>query len=477
MNPLYRELDWNRHLDEDGAAEAAEPYRSAADRDYARLIHSPSFRRLQGKTQLFPSIESDYFRNRLTHSLEVAQIAESIARKINYSDDYFREHRINTKVTAIAGLAHDIGHPPFGHNGEKALDDCMKGFGGFEGNAQTLRIITTLEKKRHALEDGSLTGISEDGEDMRHGLNLSSRVIASILKYDSVIRLDRTDSSTLMKGYYKADEELVLKIKKDVCGDVECPKFKTIECWIMDVADDIAYSTYDIDDAFKGGFLNPLDILSASDELIERVAARVSERLNESFTAEDATEALYELFKETIVPNVDSSADANNNDLVIDLVASYTQSKYYAENGYFRSDLTSILIDRFLEGIEIEHNLDCPALTKVFLRPDTARLVEFLKVFSFEATIMSPRLKVAEARGYEIVKTIFTKLDESDGNLLFPQDFRSIYNALAGQGTLENKAAQKRVICDFIAGMTDRYAVEFYGRLVGESHKTIFKPF
>lgn len=111
----------------EGPAPKKEPYRSQFRRDYARLIHCPSFRRLVGKTQLFPGIESDFFRNRLTHSVEVAQIAKSIASRLNLEHkDFFHEAgRIDTDLVEVAGLAHDIGHPPFGHNGEFALDQCM----------------------------------------------------------------------------------------------------------------------------------------------------------------------------------------------------------------------------------------------------------------------------------------------------------------------------------------------------------------
>lgn len=122
-----------------------ESYRTPYRRDYARIIHSASFRRLEHKTQLFPGGESDFFRNRLTHSLEVAQISKTIAFKL------LNEHPeidVNPDVCEIAGLIHDLGHPPFGHTGEKALDECMKEFGGFEGNAQTIRIITRLERRK-----------------------------------------------------------------------------------------------------------------------------------------------------------------------------------------------------------------------------------------------------------------------------------------------------------------------------------------
>ncbi|MEQ9639049.1 MAG: dNTP triphosphohydrolase [Alphaproteobacteria bacterium] len=118
-----------------------EKYRSAFRRDYARLIHCPAFRRLQGKLQIFPGIESDFFRNRLTHSLEVAQIAKSIALRLNDQYSIFKNNEIDTDLVELAGLAHDLGHPPFGHSGEIGLDSCMSTSGGFEGNAQTFRIL------------------------------------------------------------------------------------------------------------------------------------------------------------------------------------------------------------------------------------------------------------------------------------------------------------------------------------------------
>ena len=157
-----------------------ELYRTPWRRDLARLIHSPSFRRLQGKTQLYPGTEADFFRNRLTHSLEVAQISKSIAIKLNYDLKQVKEkYYIDPDIVEFAALAHDLGHPPFGHYGEKTLDEEMKDYGGFESNAQTLRIVTKLEK-RHLIPETQL-GISKEGKDKRVGLNLTARSIAAIL--------------------------------------------------------------------------------------------------------------------------------------------------------------------------------------------------------------------------------------------------------------------------------------------------------
>jgi deoxyguanosinetriphosphate triphosphohydrolase, putative len=182
-------------------------FRNEYRRDYGRVLHSPAFRRLVNKTQLFPGSESDFFRNRLTHSLEVAQIAKTIALKIK-SENSELEAIIEPDICEIAGLMHDLGHPPFGHNGEKALDDCMKKNGGFEGNAQTIRIITRIEKK----ERPEIL-IDAEGKDQRVGLNLTARVIASALKYDECIPKIREPEEKLVKGYYESEKSIIDEVK------------------------------------------------------------------------------------------------------------------------------------------------------------------------------------------------------------------------------------------------------------------------
>ncbi len=206
-----------------------EPWRSDFRRDYARLIHCPSFRRLVGKTQLFSGHESDFFRNRLTHSLEVAQIAKSIAVRLNATEKFLRRcGEINVDLVEVAGLAHDLGHPPFGHNGEHALDQCMREYGGFEGNAQTLRILSRLEKK--ITTDPLAVGVTDDGKDLRFGLDLSARTLAAVLKYDEEIPLKRRAGAKLVKGYYKSEGKRVAGIKAADGGrPVSRGKFKTIE--------------------------------------------------------------------------------------------------------------------------------------------------------------------------------------------------------------------------------------------------------
>lgn len=448
------------------AALPPEDYRSETRRDSARLTHSPAFRRLQGKTQLFPGIESDYFRNRLTHSLEVAQVAKSIAIRLNAQEKFLRKSPIDLDLVEFAGWCHDLGHPPFGHQGEYALDALMKNHGGFEGNAQTLRIIATLEKRERS--SGDLSGIHDDSRDGRLGLNLTARTMAAVLKYDRAIprsSKDRDNPSAVAKGYYATEASVVRWIKKQVAPGTRGP-LKTIECQIMDIADDIAYSTYDLEDTFKAGFLTPLDLL-ASTELYEAVANKVSASMATTFTPADVRDLFFDLFRD-LGAAIDADIDVNNADAPLTIAAIvYDAAAKLGKNAYLRSAFTSRLIRMAIEGVKLEPNTTHPALSKVSLQ-GTARIrVEVLKHFTYEATIQSSRVSVSQVRAREIVSEIFRAL--KDDQRLLPDDVRRLHDRSAIK-------ERDRAICDFIAGMTDRYAVEFYGRIKSENPETIFKP-
>lgn len=296
---LYSETDEARFVPEDGPKLS---YRSEFRKDFGRVIHCASFRRLQGKTQLFPGYESDFFRNRLTHSLEVGQIAESIALCANKTNAFFEKDPIKSRICFTAALLHDIGHPPFGHNGETALDRMMLEFGGFEGNAQTLRIVSQLEKKRYRSDVSCPL-------ERRAGLNLTYRTLAAVLKYDRLIPPSRSEGSKVSKGYYFEDTPIVEDIKKNVVPgwtDADGP-FKSLECSIMDISDDIAYSTYDLEDSLKAGFLTPAKILTSDPELLRRVASIVSDKLDAEITDRDVLKTFAELFTPRIDPALTAS--------------------------------------------------------------------------------------------------------------------------------------------------------------------------
>lgn len=460
-----------------------EAYRTPYRRDYGRLIHSPVFRRLQGKTQLFPGRESDFFRNRLTHSLEVAQIAKALSIKLNHdlkSAGY--KYRIDTDLVEFAGLAHDLGHPPFGHFGEQVLDEKMINYGGFEANAQTLRIVARTEK-RHKVKNAGMWGIDGSGIDMRVGLNLAARSIASILKYDKQIPLRESKKKPRVKpikGYYKTESDVVAFIKKKILnGKKHRGKFKTVECQIMDIADDIAYSTYDLEDSFKAEFIKPLDLLFLSDDVAKYVSNEAYHSTGVRLSKNDLMEKVRKIFFQEFEPpdGIEDIISKSPTKEVLTALhfGAMGFGKYIsdttAQGSYSRINFTSKLVGAAIRSVNITKiDKDNPAISIVELEHNKRIDVEILKQTVCASQILSPKLQVTAFRSREIVETIFDTLSRGKGHRLLPEDFRAIYEAIKG------RANKRRVICDFIAGMTDRYALEFYGRLKSENPETIFKP-
>jgi dGTPase len=476
---------YNRQVDEKRVVNVSQKVgdaRKAYRRDVARLIHSPCFRRLQGKAQLFPSDENDFFRNRLTHSLEVAQIATGIALNLNSREKELKHSPIDTDLVHFAALAHDLGHPPFGHDGERALDDVMKLHGGFEGNAQTIRILTRLEKK-----EIETLPIVNRGKDTRAGLNLTYRSIASVLKYDNAIPIKRANSSNVQKGYYQTEASLVADIRSKVAPGCKPGRFKTIECSIMDLADDIAYSTYDLEDAFKAGFLSPISMAAADNRLKERIASVVNTKMRanypkalcdtEALTIDGVDRIVLSMMRDLFQPSEElfkrmQNANMSNEELSYALSAEVSAaSTTLQEEGRFRNEFTSRLVYAFMSNIEFKWNAQTPSLSSVALSLGTFQAIEVLKRFAYEALIMSNRFKMADRRGREIIEHIFKALTQTGGERLLPHDIRATYEASS------KKEWRLRTVCDFISSMTDRYCVEFYSRLIGINAPSIYKPY
>jgi dGTPase len=191
--------------------EATSKYRSPFQRDRDRIIHSASFRRLKHKTQVFVNTEGDHFRTRITHSIEVAQIARSIAKYLNLNED----------LTETLSLAHDLGHTPFGHAGEDALNECMENFGGFDHNLQTLRIVMFLENKYFKFK----------------GLNLTIETLEGLLKHNGPVEdTDLVNSLIGLKTFKKR---------------INFSTYPSLEAQISAISDDIAYNNHDIQDGIK----------------------------------------------------------------------------------------------------------------------------------------------------------------------------------------------------------------------------------
>ncbi|MDO8381268.1 dGTP triphosphohydrolase [Phenylobacterium sp.] len=463
-------------------------YRDDFQRDYARVLHSPAFRRLTGKTQLFPSDENDFFRNRLTHSLEVAQIASAIARKINSTHPYYRKNNISERLCELAALAHDIGHPPFGHNGEEALHSLMNGAGGFEGNAQTLRIVAKLEKKEVLGDDPRrLLEIGDNVKDLRLGLDLSARSMAAMLKYDSLIPPNKSPHEAVVKGYYYDDADVISFVKQSVGDPPDGVSFRTIECSIMDISDDIAYSTYDLEDALKAGFLNPLKMLAADTSFKEDVASTVKSRAKryypemekkwKGFSASDVDSVVQDVFSEALAlgdTTLNALEDASfAGQLAIVSTSVFSESELWASSGYYRTALTSYLIKRFVEGVKVASKTrgGNPIFWNARLDFDDFLCVEVLKTYAYKSLIMSSFLRLSEYRGRDMLSSIYQALMKPSGILMMPEDCRQMCVSV------DSHPFKHRIVCDFIASMTDRYAIEFYKRLVGTESPSIFKPY
>lgn len=377
--------------------------RSEFERDRARIIHSAAFRRLQGKTQVFGVYEGDFFRTRLTHSLEVAQIAKGIALTLGADSDL---------VEAVC-LAHDLGHPPFGHTGEHTLHDLMRSHGGFEGNAQTFRILTRLEHKHAAYA----------------GLNLTYQTLDGVLKYKTCI-----DAATLaaaggpVKGFYASDRALVATVVSYTGSGSE----RSFECQIMDVADDIAYSVHDLEDSLKAGLITVADFRRVPPQ-------RVVRDVNAKLAAGGHT-----VSDETI-------------HIEFVRIADRLEQLERTAGRAARKMLTRDLIHEFASAVTVQPDGRIDAAFPSRLR------IEVLKAFESYKVIYNPRVTTLGHKGKEVLRRLFAVLDQGQESIgLFPEDHGEDYERALIDG---DETARKRVICDFLAGMTDSYAMRFYSRL------------
>lgn len=399
--------------------------RTAFERDRARIVHSSALRRLSDKTQVLGPSSNDFIRNRLTHTLEVAQVGRELGKALGCDPD----------VVDSACLAHDLGHPPFGHNGERALAEIAEDIGGFEGNAQTLRILTRLEAKVF-----SPVGVPA-------GLNLTRASLDASVKYpwgfDS--RPETDGKKTRKFGVYADDVEVYEWLRQGAPDGKKC-----MESQIMDLADDISYSVHDVEDAIAGGTMD-LATLRADEER-ERVVDLALKWYGHPHSADDLRAALDRL----------SSAKLLNTDF----------------DGSRRSlavlkDSTSQLIGRFAYAAEQatrEVYGDGP-LTRysadLIVPDETHAEILALKGLAV-AYVMAPR---EHQRNYidqrKIIQDLVRALEFRGAEALEPA-FRGDWHVA------RDEASRLRVVIDQVASLTDSSVVRWHERYVETGENLLF---
>jgi dGTPase len=370
-------------------AEPPSKTRSPFRRDCDRVIHSTAFRRLKHKTQVFVFHEGDHYRTRLTHSLEVAQIARALARQLGLDED----------LTETLALAHDLGHPPFGHAGERALDACLKAHGGFDHNAQSLRVVTSLEHRYPEFD----------------GLNLTWESLEGIVKHNGPL----TKRSGAALGRYR-DHGIPQGISDyNQIYDLELWSFASLEAQVAAIADDIAYDAHDIDDGLRAGLfgVDDLKVMPGTAEMIAGIAKHYPDL--------DEGRRGAELVRELI-------------SYLIGAVISEARERLEAAQPKSVDDVRSH------GGVLIA------------FPPDAAQAEAEIKSFLTQRMYRHPRVMAVMNDAEQILSDLFARYQEMPAVL--PVEWRPP----DGKDTDSERA---RRIGNFIAGMTDRFAMTEHQRL------------
>lgn len=343
-------------------------YRTAYQRDRDRIIHTTAFRRLEYKTQVFVYSEGDHYRNRLTHSVEVAQIGRTLARALGCNED----------LTEAICLGHDLGHPPFGHTGEWTLHELMRNHGGFNHQKQTYRILTKLERRYPD----------------HPGLNLTYEVREGVVKHD-------TDYDVVDAADYSPDER------------------GTLECQLSNLADEIAYNTSDLDDGLRSGILLPREVRELA------VAQRILASLGEAPDADLSQNMLrYRFIRRLVGVEVSDVVAATEKNLQTAGVTSLAELRQWPVN---------------LAGYS----------------PEMTELNRELKEYLFRNFYRHYRVVRMAAKARRLLTDLFTVYTEDRHQL--PTEVQ--------QRAEQAESGLHRIVCDYLAGMTDRYAIQEHRRL------------
>tara|TARA_B100000945_G_scaffold153197_1_gene122845 strand:- start:6974 stop:8101 length:1128 start_codon:yes stop_codon:yes gene_type:complete len=347
--------------------------RPAHQRDRDRIIHSTAFRRLKHKTQVFVNTTDDHYRTRITHSLEVSQIARTIAKIFKLNED----------LCETLSLAHDLGHPPFGHAGENSLNECMINNGGFDHNIQTLRIVTFLEKKYPKF----------------NGLNLSIETLDGLIKHNGIVLQKRKFDNILGKKTFK--------------GKIDFLKNPSLEAQIASISDDVAYNSHDLEDGLKAKLFKIEDIknISVISDVIKKNKIKIKK--NEVTFISQITREIINLMVKDIVDNTKNNLKTQGIKNI---------------NDVYKSKIKLVNFSKKMSYFDYE--------IKKFLK----------KNMYFNKKVLNPTKK-----GSKVIKFLFKKIKRNPLKYIKKQDFL--------------KRNVERCVCDFIAGMTDRYAINLFNSI------------
>jgi dGTPase len=414
IEPGYLPSDHQRRYPEP----PKDPRRGEFSRDRARVVHSSGLRRLSAKTQVVGPDSNDFVRNRLTHSLEVAQIGRELGSALGCDPD----------VVDTACLAHDLGHPPFGHNGEEVLNDLASGIGGFEGNAQTLRMLTRLEPK-------VVDAVTGRG----HGLNLTRATLDAATKYPWPHGDSPVEGSAKF-GVYADDLEAFTWLRQGALPGRRC-----IEAQVMDLADDVAYSVHDVEDAVVSGRLDPRRLVDPDERA--RVVAQVRAWYLPDLPADDVAAAVERL---RALPAWVREFDGEYGSLAA------------------LKDMTSQLIGQFLRSVEASTRFAADAgdepLTRfgadLVVPAGTAAEIAVLKGVAAVYVMTVDDRKPIYARQREVIRTLVAALTRSAPEVL-DAPFATAWRQSP------DDAGRLRAVIDQVASLTDARARTWHHHLVG----------
>jgi len=388
-------------------------YRTPFQRDRDRIIYSSAWRRLQAKTQVFLSGEYDFYRTRLTHSIEVAQIGRSICNYLRRQSPLLnKEFYIDPDLVEAVCLAHDLGHPPFGHGGESTLNRLMRNFGGFEGNAQTLRVLTAI--------------IYAVGP-RRAGMNPTRALLDGVMKYKTLLRQAQNPERYFLYDGQESCLGFVFDRRPfpaDLPPGETLNRFRSVECQIMDWADDTAYSLHDVIDGVHARFITP---------------ARL-----EKWASEHSLSKTEALLLDGILTAVEGgTVERTFSRKIGDFIAACRLK----ERNNFMSDLTN----RYRYELEVDQAIRAEA--------------GFYKKVASDIVFDSPQLQQLRYKLNYILERIFLALAQNYSAAAAPpfQLLPETTHRMVLQAPGE--AERMRIICDHVAGMTDGYAIRAYRRL------------